>query len=85
MWLKKFKIALVQQSADDIIMLLDNIPEFSSLSELQEARNLVDSANELFKSLQQETKNSMVQMKKNIDFLNSTREEEQITNFDITS
>ena len=73
MWLKKFKIALVEQNAENIVMLLDDIPEFSSLAELEEAKNLVDSANELFRILQKETQLSMIQMKKNIDFLNATQ------------
>jgi len=72
-WLKKFKIALVEQNAENIVMLLDDIPEFSSLAELEEAKNLVDSANELFRVLQEETQLSMIQMKKNIDFLNATQ------------
>jgi len=63
----------MEQNAEGIIALLDNIPEFSSLVELEEARNLVDSANELFKRLQQETQLSMTQVKKNIDFLNATQ------------
>jgi len=72
-WLKKFKIALIEQNAEDIVTLLDNIPHFASLAELQEAKNLVDSTNELFRNLQKETQLSMLQVKKSIDFLNATQ------------
>ncbi len=73
MWLNKFKVALVEQNTEEIGRLLDNIPEFSSSSELKEAKDLISSSNELFRTLQKEIQHTMIQVKKNIDFLKATQ------------
>ncbi len=73
MWINKFKVALVEQNPEEIGRLLDNIPKFSSASELEEAKELITSSNELFRTLQKEVQHSMIQVKKNIDFLKATQ------------
>jgi hypothetical protein len=73
MWLKKLKIAVVQKDLESLSALLKNIPTLSDAQEIQEATYLLAQAKSEVASLQEKISNSMKQMKKNIDFLKSTR------------
>jgi hypothetical protein len=72
MWLNRFKIALAQKDEDSLEKLLDDIPLFSTKDEANEALYLLKSAIELMHKLQDETSDSMKQVRKNMDFINST-------------
>lgn len=85
MWLNKFKIALIEKNTDEIDKLLDEVPEFPNKKNMQEAMYLMREASELLHTLKSETKDTMSQLKKNIDFLNSTQTPNQQNKLDIKS
>jgi len=84
MWLNKLKIAITNQDTNSIDELLNDMPQFSELSKMQEAMYLLKEAVSLSKKLQDETLYSMKQIKKNIKFIKSTQLD-KISSLDITS
>lgn len=84
MWLKQFKIAIVQKDIEHLEKLLDNLPKIADTKEIEEALYLLDEAKKIMQNLKDTTAASMVQMKKNIDFLNST-EAKKTAKFDVIS
>ncbi|QOP44890.1 hypothetical protein [Sulfurimonas paralvinellae] len=84
MWLNQLKIAIVQQDVDLLNKLLDDIPTFDDVDKIEEALYLLKEATQIVQGLQDETAESMKQMKKNIDFLKSTQVD-KTAKFDITS
>lgn len=79
MWLNDFKIAIVQKDTDRINTLLSEMPQFTDLKEMETAAYLLKEANDLLHTLQNDTKHSMQQLKKNIDFLKSTHSDDTPT------
>lgn len=75
MWLSKLKIAIVQKDTASMQKLLDTTPNFSSEKESTEALYLMANAIELVTNLKDKTQISMQQMKKNIEFLETTQSE----------
>lgn len=73
MWLTNFKIAIVQKNADEIGRLVKEMPKFETLEENEEALYLIKEAALYIDSLRNEAKSSMVQLKKNLEFVKSTR------------
>ena len=73
MWLNKFKIAIASQNTDAIDKLLNKMPQFCELDQMQEAQYLLKEASSLAKTLQNETLVSMQQIKRNLKFLKSTQ------------
>lgn len=73
MWITKLKIAIVGQDTDLINKLLDELPEFSDVKEMQEAMHLLREASILLHTLKDETSQNMKQIKKNISFIKSTQ------------
>lgn len=72
MWLTKLKIAIIEKNPDALSKLLDDIPQLQSPKEIEEAVYLLKEATALMSKLKEETKASMKQIKKNLDFLRST-------------
>jgi hypothetical protein len=72
MWLRQFKIALVQRDSDTINTLLDEMPKFTEVSQMKEAQFLLTQASDFISELQDETAHSMAQLKKNSNYLRST-------------
>ncbi|MCF6331192.1 MAG: hypothetical protein L3I99_06560 [Sulfurimonas sp.] len=85
MWLNRLKIAIVEKNTNEIDKLLDEVPEFSNKKAMQEAMYLMREASELLYSLKDETGEILSQIKKNIDFLNSTQTPTYQTKIDIKS
>jgi len=73
MWLKEFKIALIEKDIDRLTKLMESLPELTEATEIDEALHLLKAATILVESLRDDTKSSMIQMKKNMDFLKSTQ------------
>lgn len=71
-WLKQFKIALIQEDSDTLSQLLESMPQFQNLQETEEASYLLVQASELMNRLKNETAMTMKQLKKNIDYMKST-------------
>ena len=83
MWLKKLKIAVIQKDTKSLDVLLDDIPALEDAKEIEEALYLLQEAQKIVQNLKDETASSMLQMKKNIDFLNATTAN-KTAKFDIT-
>ena len=84
MWLNRLKVAVVQRDTELLETLLDDLPLLEDARDIEEALYLLAEATKIVQELKDETAASMVQMKKNIDFLNVTKRE-QTSKFDITS
>jgi len=84
MWLNKLKVAVVQRDTELLETLLDDLPQLEDTKDIEEALYLLAEATKIVQELKDETAASMVQMKKNIDFLNSTTAN-KTAKFDITS
>ena len=74
MWIKQFKIAIIEKDVSKLEALMQDIPPLQSVEELQEAIALLKEATNLVQTLQDTTAESMAQIKKNINFLQSTQE-----------
>ena len=75
MWLNNFKIAIIEKNTKNINKLLDEMPKFKDIGEIEEVMYLMREASELLHALKNETVTTMSQLKKNIEFLNSTQHE----------
>jgi hypothetical protein len=84
MWLRKFKLAVVQKDVETIDRLLDKMPSFEKLEELEEAAYLIKEAYTLMAALQSDNESTMQQLQKNIKFLKATQNEAP-KKLDITS
>ncbi|MDF1883751.1 hypothetical protein JHD49_07370 [Sulfurimonas sp. SAG-AH-194-C21] len=84
MWLEALKIAIITKDIDKIETLLLDLPELSKADDIDAALCLLKEATTLVTSLRDETQISMIQMKKNINYLNATNHK-QIGKFDIKS
>jgi hypothetical protein len=73
MWNKALQIAIVEKNVDKIKELLDTPLNFATLEEVREAQYLLAEASELMHELKDDTARTMKQIKKNMDFLQSTQ------------
>jgi hypothetical protein len=71
MWLNRFKIALVQKDAGEIARLIDVMPRFDDVAEMEEAACLCREAEQLLQAMKAETLRAKTQLQKNIEFLRS--------------
>ena len=83
MWLNQLKIAIIEKNIEQIEELMQNVPQLSRAKDIDAAICLIDEAKNLVTQLRDETQASMIQMKKNIDFLKVTQEN-KTSSFDIT-
>lgn len=72
MWLTKLQIAIVEKNTDNLNKLLDTMPTFDNIKDMQTASYLLRETAELLYTLKDETASTMKQLKKNIAFLRST-------------
>ncbi|WP_373072024.1 hypothetical protein [Sulfurimonas sp.] len=72
MWVNDLQIAIIEKDTDKLDELLETLPEFKSKEEMEKAAYLLKEALALLYKLKDQTSVSMKQIKKNIDFLNST-------------
>lgn len=72
MWLQDFKIALIEENVEKMHQLLDEIPQFQSIKELQDAQYLI--ANALKDTTAQKNKISTIlsELKKSSSFVKSS-------------
>jgi len=82
MWLKQFKIALVEKDTTALSRLMDDIPSFSRPEDMEQALYLTKEALTLVHTLKDETTMQMGKVKKNLTFLKVT-EAPKSNNFDI--
>jgi len=84
MWLKELKVAIIQKDVGLLSSLLEDLPVLEDAKEIETAIYLLKEAADIMQTLQEETKDSMTQLKKNIDFLDATSKQKSNT-LDITS
>ena len=84
MWLNQLKIAIIEKNIDKLDELMDNLPELEKQKEIEQAIYLLQEATSLVEGLKNSTQLSMIQMKKNINFLKSTQVS-VTSKFDISS
>ena len=72
MWLNKLKIAIIEKNTKDIDLLVETMPMFDDIEDMQSAAHLLKEANILMMTLKDETADSLSKIKKTKDFMNST-------------
>jgi hypothetical protein len=72
MWLKRFKIALIERDSALISKLLDEMPKFDTISQMREAQLLMAQAHEFITLLKEETVESMAKIQQNKDYLRAS-------------
>ncbi|MDQ7042486.1 MAG: hypothetical protein Q9M40_14635 [Sulfurimonas sp.] len=73
MWLNKLKIAIIEKNSDSLNLLMKELPVLESKEDIDSALYLLEEAKRVVGELRDETQKSMIQMKKNINFLKSTQ------------
>lgn len=73
MWLTKLKRALVLEEIDQLAVLIEEMPHFDTLEEMEQAAYLLREAKRLLESKKDETAQILLQLKKSIEFLNSSQ------------
>jgi hypothetical protein len=73
MWLNEFKAALVLEQIDTISSLIDEIPHFETLEEIEQAAYLLQQASELAESNKRQTTQTLQHLKSTIDYLKSSQ------------
>ena len=84
MWIEQLKIAIIQKDVELLSKLLDDIPSLKTKEEMEQAAYLLEEAANVVIFLRDDVASSMLQIKKNLDFLNSA-EANKTAKFDITS
>lgn len=74
MWLKKLKTALVLEEIETISSLLETMPQFVSIQEMEEAAFLLQQCKVLLETKKIETSYTLQQLKNSLDFLKSTEQ-----------
>ena len=72
MWLTNFKKAIILKEFETVALLIDEMPHFESLIEMEEAVYLLDHAKSLLDTEKSTTSASLQQIKNTIDFLKAT-------------
>ena len=73
MWLNKLQIALIEKDTEKIDALLNSMPQFEKLGDIEQAFYLLKNVSTLLHELRDQTSLSMKQLKKHMDFMNSTQ------------
>jgi len=73
MWLTKLKTALVLEEIDRISILLDEMPQFDTIAQMEEAAFLLQQSKILLEGKKVQTAQTLQQLKNTLDFLKSTQ------------
>lgn len=71
-WINQLKIAIVEENENRIEELLTDLPQFSSLKEMQSAAYLMQEAHNFLTRKKDEYASKLVKLKKQKEFLNSS-------------
>jgi hypothetical protein len=82
-WLKEFKAAVITKNTHKISQLIDEMPQFEKVEQMQEVAYLIKEAYTLLEQLKDQTRLQMNQIKKNIDFIESTASKQK-NNLDVS-
>jgi hypothetical protein len=69
MWLKDFKVALATKDVEQLEKLIQEMPHFTNVEEMQEALFLIDGARIYIKELRDEALHEMQTIKQKIKFV----------------
>lgn len=75
MWLTNFKTALVLEDFENISKLLEEMPQFKTLREMEEASYLLSQTKTLVEKNKLQTAHVLQQLKNSLNFLKSTQSE----------
>lgn len=75
MWLIKLKTALALEEIDTISSMLDDMPQFKTVREMEEAAYLLAQCKILLETYKKQTGQTLYQIKNTLDFLKSTQAE----------
>lgn len=75
MWLTRFKTALVLEDFEAIDALLEEMPRFDTLKEMEEASYLLAQTKTVVEKNKSQTVQTLKQIKNSINFLKSTQTE----------
>jgi hypothetical protein len=73
MWLTKLKTALVLEEINRLSSLLDEIPQFDRLEQMEEAAYLLMQCKILLEQNKKQSAQALLQLKNTLDFLKSTQ------------
>ncbi len=73
MWLTSLKVAIVEKNVQNLEKLINGMPKFDNIKDMESASYLLREAAELIYTLQDETKITMKKIKKNLNFIQSTQ------------
>lgn len=75
MWLTKLKTALILEDFETLSSLLDEMPQFDTLQEIEEASYLLAQSKISLEKNRAETAHILQQLKNSLNFLKSTQTE----------
>lgn len=75
MWLAKLKTALILEDIEQLSTLLDEMPQFDSIEQMEEASYLLIQTKTLIETHKSHTAQILQQLKNNLNFLKSTQVE----------
>lgn len=75
MWLTRFKTALVLEDFESIAALLDEMPQFETLQQIEEASYLLAQTKSAVEKNKSQTTHVLQQLKNSLNFLKSTQTE----------
>jgi len=76
-WLNSLKVAIITKDVKKISTLINEMPKFKDVKQMKEAQHLIKEAYLLISTLKEETLKQINQIKKNINFLESTMHEKK--------
>lgn len=79
MWLSSFKAAIGSEDIEKISLLIDQMPTFENLQEVEEAAYLLLHAKAMLETEQNKNRFALQQLKNTIDFLQSSENPSQST------
>lgn len=75
MWLTKLKTALILEDIEQLSSLLDEMPQFETIEQMEEASYLLIQTKTLIEKNKLHTAQILQQLKNNLNFLKSTQTE----------
>ncbi|NPA29121.1 MAG: hypothetical protein GXO33_02935 [Epsilonproteobacteria bacterium] len=82
-WIRRFKIALIEENDTALAGLIGKMPPFDDIDEARQAASLIDRARQEITAKRERLKTAMAEIKKTRKFLTSSGSDEG--RFDITS
>jgi len=74
MWIKEFKIAFIEENISKLLELIDTMPQFDSLHEMQEAQALIIQAHDELLPARDKAAKNLQELKKSKEFLQATHD-----------